>query len=89
MTSAPRTRRCTPGCGRRDPVRTRDPGRGWVQNCHRPSPWRRAPGGPTCFRLPRVVPDGTRNGMRLVRLKNKLGNRSNASAEIEYDDAFG
>jgi putative acyl-CoA dehydrogenase len=42
-----------------------------------------APGGLTCFVLPRVLPDGTRNGIRLVRLKDKLGNRSNASAEIE------
>ncbi len=43
--------------------------------------------GLTCFLLPRVLPDGTRNGMRLQRLKDKLGNRSNASAEVEYDDA--
>ncbi|WP_411146610.1 acyl-CoA dehydrogenase family protein [Streptomyces sp. x-80] len=43
--------------------------------------------GLTCFLLPRVLPDGTRNGMRLMRLKDKLGNRSNASAEIEYDEA--
>jgi len=46
-----------------------------------------APGGLSCFLLPRVLPDGTRNGMRLQRLKDKLGNKSNASAEIEYDDA--
>ena len=38
---------------------------------------------------PRVLPDGTRNAMRLQRLKDKLGNRSNASAEVEYDDALG
>jgi putative acyl-CoA dehydrogenase len=43
--------------------------------------------GLSCFLLPRVLPDGTRNGMRLMRLKDKLGNRSNASAEVEYDDA--
>ncbi|QHC24399.1 acyl-CoA dehydrogenase family protein [Streptomyces sp. GS7] len=43
--------------------------------------------GLTCFLLPRVLPDGTRNGMRLMRLKDKLGNRSNASSEIEYEDA--
>jgi putative acyl-CoA dehydrogenase len=43
--------------------------------------------GPSCFLLPRVLPDGTRNAMRLQRLKDKLGNRSNASAEVEYDDA--
>ena len=48
-----------------------------------------APGGLSCFLLPRVLPDGTRNPMRLQRLKDKLGNRSNASAEIEYDDAIG
>jgi putative acyl-CoA dehydrogenase len=46
-----------------------------------------APGGLSCFLLPRVLPDGTRNGMRLQRLKDKLGNRSNASAEVEYDEA--
>jgi putative acyl-CoA dehydrogenase len=46
-----------------------------------------APGGLSCFLLPRVLPDGARNGMRLQRLKDKLGNKSNASAEIEYDDA--
>ncbi|MFH8404091.1 acyl-CoA dehydrogenase family protein [Streptomyces sp. NPDC018019] len=40
-----------------------------------------------CFLLPRVLPDGTRNGMRLMRLKDKLGNRSNASSEVEYEDA--
>jgi putative acyl-CoA dehydrogenase len=46
-----------------------------------------APGGLSCFLLPRVLPDGTRNRMHLQRLKDKLGNRSNASAEIEYDGA--
>ncbi|PZG24263.1 isovaleryl-CoA dehydrogenase [Micromonospora craterilacus] len=46
-----------------------------------------APGGLTCFLVPRVLSDGSRNPMRLMRLKNKLGNRSNASAEVEYDDA--
>ncbi|HCT76999.1 MAG TPA: DNA alkylation response protein, partial [Micromonosporaceae bacterium] len=48
-----------------------------------------APGGLSCFMLPRVLPDGTRNRMHLQRLKDKLGNKSNASAEIEYDDAVG
>ncbi|WP_407548774.1 acyl-CoA dehydrogenase family protein [Streptomyces sp. Pv4-95] len=43
--------------------------------------------GLTCFLLPRVLPDGSLNGMRLMRLKDKLGNRSNASSEIEYDQA--
>lgn len=44
-----------------------------------------APGGLTCFLLPRVLPDGTRNALRLQRLKDKLGNRSNASSEVEFD----
>ncbi|MEU2511384.1 acyl-CoA dehydrogenase family protein [Streptomyces syringium] len=43
--------------------------------------------GLTCFLMPRVLPDGSRNAMRLQRLKDKLGNRSNASAEIEYERA--
>jgi putative acyl-CoA dehydrogenase len=47
-----------------------------------------APGGLTCFVLPRVLPDGTRNGFRVLRLKDKLGNRSNASAEIELREAW-
>ena len=47
-----------------------------------------APGGLTCFLLPRVLPDGERNGFRIDRLKDKLGNRSNASAEIELVDAW-
>ncbi len=47
-----------------------------------------APDGLTCFLLPRVLPDGTRNAMRLQRLKDKLGNRSNASAEVEFDAAL-
>jgi putative acyl-CoA dehydrogenase len=47
-----------------------------------------APGGLSCFLLPRVRADGTLNGMRLQRLKDKLGNRSNASAEVEYDEAM-
>jgi putative acyl-CoA dehydrogenase len=46
-----------------------------------------APGGLSCFLLPRILPDGTRNAMSLMRLKDKLGNRSNASAEVEYDGA--
>ncbi len=47
-----------------------------------------APGGLSCFLLPRWAPDGTRNHFFIQRLKNKLGNRSNASSEIEFDDAF-
>ena len=46
-----------------------------------------APGGLSCFLLPRVLPDGTRNRMLLQRLKNKLGNHANASSEVEYDGA--
>ncbi|WP_405013483.1 acyl-CoA dehydrogenase family protein [Kitasatospora sp. NBC_01539] len=48
-----------------------------------------APGGLSCFLLPRVLPDGTRNRLLIQRLKDKLGNKSNASAEIEYDGATG
>jgi len=46
-----------------------------------------APGGLSCFLLPRVLPDGTRNRMFIQRLKNKLGNHANASSEVEYDGA--
>ena len=45
-------------------------------------------GQPTCFLLPRWRPDGSRNALYLLRLKDKLGNRSNASAELEFQDAF-
>ncbi|MEU8936694.1 acyl-CoA dehydrogenase family protein [Streptomyces goshikiensis] len=44
-----------------------------------------APGGLTCFLVPRVLPDGSRNAFALQRLKDKLGNRSNASSEVEFD----
>ena len=46
-----------------------------------------APGGLSCFFLPRVLPDGSRNRMLLQRLKTKLGNHANASSEVEYDGA--
>jgi putative acyl-CoA dehydrogenase len=46
-----------------------------------------APAGLSCLLLPRVLPDGSRNTIRLQRLKDKLGNRSNASTEIELDGA--
>jgi putative acyl-CoA dehydrogenase len=46
-----------------------------------------APAGLTCFLVPRVLDDGTHNDLRFQRLKDKLGNRSNASAEVEYDGA--
>ena len=45
-----------------------------------------APDGLTCFLVPRVLPDGTRNTFRIQRLKDKLGNRSNASSEPEFDN---
>ncbi|GAA2813135.1 isovaleryl-CoA dehydrogenase [Saccharopolyspora taberi] len=48
-----------------------------------------APGGLSCFLVPRVLPDGRRNEIRIQRLKDKLGNKSNASAEIEYTGALG
>ncbi|MGB8791253.1 MAG: acyl-CoA dehydrogenase family protein, partial [Mycobacterium sp.] len=47
-----------------------------------------APRGLSCFMLPRVLPDGTRNRMFLQRLKDKLGNHANASSEVEYDGAI-
>ena len=48
-----------------------------------------ASGGLTCFLLPRWLPDGTRNaGFRVVRLKDKMGDRSNASSEVEYHGAL-
>ncbi|CRK56042.1 Acyl-CoA dehydrogenase [Alloactinosynnema sp. L-07] len=43
------------------------------------------PGGLSCFLVPRILPDGTRNTFRIQRLKDKLGNRSNASSEPEFD----
>jgi putative acyl-CoA dehydrogenase len=46
-----------------------------------------APEGLSCFLLPRVLPDGSRNSMLIQRLKDKLGNTSNASSEVEYDEA--
>jgi len=48
-----------------------------------------APGGLSCFLVPRVLPDGGRNRLHLQRLKDKLGNRSNASSEMELADALG
>jgi putative acyl-CoA dehydrogenase len=48
-----------------------------------------APGGLTCFVVPRVLPDGSRNVFRIQRLKDKLGNRSNASSEPEFDNTVG
>jgi putative acyl-CoA dehydrogenase len=48
-----------------------------------------APGGLTCFAVPRILPDGSRNPFALQRLKDKLGNRSNASSEVEFDGTLG
>ena len=47
-----------------------------------------APGGVTCFVVPRVLPNGDRNRLDVVRLKDKLGNRSNASSELEMDGTW-
>lgn len=46
-----------------------------------------APGGLSCFFLPRVLPDGSLNGLSIQRLKDKLGNKANASSEVEFDQA--
>jgi putative acyl-CoA dehydrogenase len=48
-----------------------------------------APGGLTCFLVPRALPDGSRNPLDITRLKDKLGNRANASAELELDGTIG
>jgi len=48
-----------------------------------------AASGLSCFLVPRTLPDGTRNPFAIVRLKNKLGNRSNASGEVEFDATLG
>ncbi len=48
-----------------------------------------APEGLSCFLVPRILGDGTGNGFRFQRLKDKLGNRSNASSEVEFVSAIG
>ncbi|WP_420410839.1 acyl-CoA dehydrogenase family protein [Roseibium sp.] len=45
--------------------------------------------GPSCFLIPRILPDGRVNGLRFQRLKDKLGNKSNASSEVEFHRAEG
>ena len=45
-------------------------------------------GGLTCYLMPRFRPDGSMNGLRFQRLKDKLGNRSNASSEVEFHSAY-
>ncbi len=47
-----------------------------------------APKGLSCFLMPRWTPEGTRNAVRILRLKDKLGNKSNASSEVEFEGAF-
>jgi putative acyl-CoA dehydrogenase len=47
-----------------------------------------APDGLTCFFMPRFRPDGSVNALRFQRLKDKLGNRSNASSEVEFAEAY-
>jgi putative acyl-CoA dehydrogenase len=48
-----------------------------------------APSGLSCFFLPRFLPDGSRNAIRIQRLKDKLGNKANASSEVEFHGAVG
>ena len=47
-----------------------------------------APQGLSCFLLPRWTPDGKRNAFHIQRLKDKMGNRSNASSEVEFAQAW-
>ncbi|GGZ05728.1 isovaleryl-CoA dehydrogenase [Pseudoduganella plicata] len=49
----------------------------------------RGSAGLSCFLVPRFLDDGTHNGVRVQRLKDKVGNRSNASAEVEFTGAYG
>lgn len=84
---------------RAEPIDGRGPGRAYAITGHK---WflsapmsdaflvlAQAEGGLSCFLLPRLTTDGALNGLRLQRLKDKLGNRSNASAEVEFDRAEG
>ena len=48
----------------------------------------RATGGLTCYLMPRYRPDGSQNAIRFQRLKDKLGNKSNASSEVEFHGAY-
>jgi len=47
-----------------------------------------SPKGLSCFLMPRWTPDGERNAIQIIRLKDKLGNRSNASSEVEFNGAY-
>jgi len=80
------------------PLAARGPGEAYLLNGHK---WfcsapmsdgfftvARTEAGPCCFFVPRWRPDGTVNGIAINRLKDKLGNRANASSEIEYHDAW-
>ncbi|MGB7480014.1 MAG: isovaleryl-CoA dehydrogenase [Burkholderiaceae bacterium] len=49
----------------------------------------RSEGGLSCFFVPRWRPDGSKNAILIQRLKDKLGNRSNSSSEVEFEDAWG
>jgi putative acyl-CoA dehydrogenase len=44
----------------------------------------RTESGPACFYVPRYRPDGTKNAVQIQRLKDKVGNRSNSSSEVEF-----
>lgn len=80
------------------PVGKRGPGEAYVLNGHKwfaSAPMSDAyltvaqtAGGVSCLLVPRWRPDGTMNGVRLNRLKDKLGNRANASSEVDYHDAY-
>lgn len=48
-----------------------------------------ADGSPSCFFVPRWRPDGSKNAVQIQRLKSKVGNRSNSSSEVEFQDAYG
>lgn len=80
------------------PIGTRGPGAAYLLNGHK---WfcsapmsdgfftvAHTEAGPGCFFAPRWRPDGSPNGIQINRLKDKLGNRANASSEIEYHDAY-
>lgn len=80
------------------PVNQRGPGQMYLVNGHK---WfasvpmsdafltvAQTEGGTSCLLIPRRLPDGRLNNIRINRLKDKLGNRANASSEIEYHDAY-
>lgn len=81
------------------PVQTAGPGQLYSLNGHK---WflsapmcdlflvlAQAEGGLSCFAVPRWLPDGTKNALQVIRLKDKMGNRSNASSEVEFRGAQG